>query len=199
MFCDRHSGAVRFHVQAAPGGTLPVEQAASLLAMHCLARRQVPCDYAVLVVPREALLDPVSRRAQELLNVGRAIGPEVRVTPREREVLECVVRGLANKQIAACLSVSERTVKFHVSALLQKFEVSDRVDLIREAMNALLPASAPPTDTLFGFSVPTDLQESRPWQALPAPSRSALPVNRPVGPHSGLDDDNLARRSARSL
>src|SRR2546429_6438717 len=38
-----------FHVQAGPDGRLPVDQAAGLLAMHCLIRGQSPSDYAVLV------------------------------------------------------------------------------------------------------------------------------------------------------
>jgi len=96
VFCERASGAARFEVEAAPEGTLPIERAASLLAMHCLVRGQTPSDYTVLVVPRASLLDSVGRRAQELLDAGRAIGSEVRLSPREREVLECVLRNLSN-------------------------------------------------------------------------------------------------------
>jgi DNA-binding NarL/FixJ family response regulator len=116
---------------------LPVERAASLLAMHCLVRGQAPSDYTVLVVPRASLLDPVGRRAQELLDAGRAIGSEVRLSPREREVLEGVLRNLSNKEIGARLNVSERTIKYHVSALLAKFRVRDRVSLMREATSGL--------------------------------------------------------------
>jgi DNA-binding NarL/FixJ family response regulator len=48
------------------------------------------------------------------------------VTPREREVLALLGRGLSNRQIAADLYVSEKTVKTHVSSILTKLRVADR-------------------------------------------------------------------------
>jgi len=53
-----------------------------------------------------------------------------RLSPREHEVLGCLLENLSNKEIAKRLNISERTAKFHVSNLLAKFEVSRRVDLI---------------------------------------------------------------------
>jgi DNA-binding CsgD family transcriptional regulator len=154
-FCERVSGAVRFRVDAAPGGALPVQQAASLLAIHCLVRGQRPCDYTVLIVPRGSMLASVSRRAQRLLQAGQAIGSELPLSRRKREVLECVLRNLSNKEIAARLNLSEHTVKFHVSALLGKFKVQDRIGLMREAAVGLIPAAVP-SDNLFGFPMPPD-------------------------------------------
>lgn len=49
---------------------------------------------------------------------------------REQEVLDALLENLANKEIAARLNISERTVKFHVSNLLTKFGVRRRADLI---------------------------------------------------------------------
>lgn len=48
------------------------------------------------------------------------------LTPREREVLRLVVEGYANKQIARRLLITEKTVKTHVSSILQKLGVADR-------------------------------------------------------------------------
>jgi len=49
---------------------------------------------------------------------------------REQEVLDPLLENLANKEIASKLNISERTVKFHVSNLLNKFGVRRRADLI---------------------------------------------------------------------
>ena len=58
------------------------------------------------------------------------------LTPREREVLEALARGLGNKQIAAGLGVSERTVKFHVSSLFAKLGAGNRTEAVTIAARA---------------------------------------------------------------
>jgi DNA-binding CsgD family transcriptional regulator len=148
VFCERISGAMRFQVEATEEGSLPVEQAASLLAMNCLVRGHAPCDYTVLVVPSGNLLDPVAQRAKELLGAWREFGCDVEISAREKEVLECVLLNLSNKEIGQRLNISERTVKFHVSSLLMKFNVRDRVSLMRQATIGMIPASATGTDML---------------------------------------------------
>ena len=52
------------------------------------------------------------------------------ISPREREVLDSLLENFSNKEIGNKLNISERTVKFHVSNLLQKFGVQRRADLI---------------------------------------------------------------------
>jgi DNA-binding CsgD family transcriptional regulator len=136
---------------------MPVEQVAGLLAMHCLVRGQAPEDFEVMVVARESLLQTVAERAEQLLAAGRAIGTEVKISPREREVLDGVLQNLANKEIACKLNVSERTIKFHVSSLLAKFGVTDRIALSREVILGRGPAGVlalqAPAGTLFGYPV----------------------------------------------
>ena len=53
------------------------------------------------------------------------------LTAREREVLQLAAEGLANKQIALSLGISEHTVKFHLSSLYTKLGVTSRTEAIR--------------------------------------------------------------------
>jgi RNA polymerase sigma factor (sigma-70 family) len=55
------------------------------------------------------------------------------LTPREREVLALVVRGLLNKQIAAELGASEKTIKVHRARVMQKMQADSLADLVRMA------------------------------------------------------------------
>jgi FixJ family two-component response regulator len=65
------------------------------------------------------------------------------LTPREREVLPLVASGLLNKQVAAELKASEKTIKVHRGQLMQKMEAHSLSDLIRMAqqLGVLSPRS----------------------------------------------------------
>lgn len=56
------------------------------------------------------------------------------LTEREREVLQFMAQGLQNKEIANQLHISERTVKFHVSAVLAKLGAGNRTEAVRMAV-----------------------------------------------------------------
>jgi DNA-binding NarL/FixJ family response regulator len=60
--------------------------------------------------------------------------PEIKLTPREREVIDLLIDGRANREIAETLGVETKTVKSHVGRLLQKFGVANRVALTVRAI-----------------------------------------------------------------
>jgi FixJ family two-component response regulator len=53
------------------------------------------------------------------------------LTPREREVMALVARGLLNKQVASELATTERTIKFHRANIMQKMHAESLADLVR--------------------------------------------------------------------
>lgn len=132
VFYERNTGSAHFHVEAGPNGQFPIDQAAGLLAMHCMVRGQLPSDYVVMVQADAHVVGGVNERAEKLLQAGHSAKSSVKLTRREEEVLDGILRSLANKEIASDLNLSERTVKFHVSSLLAKFKVSGRMELIRQ-------------------------------------------------------------------
>jgi RNA polymerase sigma factor (sigma-70 family) len=67
-----------------------------------------------------------------------------KLTPRERQVFECVVQGKINKQIAQQLGAAERTIKAHRHRVMEKMEVQSLAELvsIAERLGVLAHASA---------------------------------------------------------
>ena len=66
--------------------------------------------------------------------------PEYDLTPREMEVLQLMVEGLNNNEIAERLVVSRSTVKFHVSSILAKLNVSSRTEAVALALHQKIVA-----------------------------------------------------------
>ena len=88
------------------------------------------------VAAGEALLSPsVTRRVIDRMASQPMITEDgdsrlEELTPREREVLELIARGLSNREIAAALVVEETTVKTHVKRVLMKLDARDRVQAV---------------------------------------------------------------------
>ena len=65
--------------------------------------------------------------------------PDVQLSKREIEVLELVLQGNSNKQIALSLHITVRTVEFHLKNIYAKFQVSSRIELILKLGHATHP------------------------------------------------------------
>jgi DNA-binding NarL/FixJ family response regulator len=80
-----------------------------------------------MVYAGEPILAPeVARRLMDEVGRPAESAADDRLTGREHEVLKLIASGLSNKEIAVRLTLSEKTVKTHVSNILQKLHVSDR-------------------------------------------------------------------------
>jgi DNA-binding CsgD family transcriptional regulator len=142
VFVDKKTGIRRFEVKADKDGNMPVDQAVSLLAISCVARQQTPRDFAMMVGANRDLFEGIAERATKLIqSCSVARMPGFPLSRRQREVLANVTQNMTNKEIAAKLNVSVRTIKFHVSTLLEKFDVQGRVDLMLETA-AFLPVES---------------------------------------------------------
>jgi len=99
-------------------GVLPTDASAEELAaaVHALSQGLI-VGTATLLFETES--EPLSH------------GP---LTERELEVLGLLAKGLANKQIAVALGISEHTVKFHVSSIYTKLNVTNRTEAVRDGL-----------------------------------------------------------------
>ncbi len=79
------------------------------------------------------LLPVVAARLLRQVSSPAASGLAEPLTERELEVLRLLARGRQNKEIAGELTISERTVKFHVSAILAKLGVGNRTEAVSRA------------------------------------------------------------------
>lgn len=70
----------------------------------------------------------LSARAAELASRA-ASGPEDGLTPRERQVVQLVARGMSNKRVATQLQIGESTVKLHLHSAFSKLQVRNRTQL----------------------------------------------------------------------
>ncbi|MFZ5905519.1 MAG: helix-turn-helix domain-containing protein [Chloroflexota bacterium] len=130
--------------------TGPVQGAAFLLltddasTVQALMRRRGAWGVLPLETSREELLAAIHAlseglvvSAAHLLN-GRSESREESESPslseREIEVLGLLSQGLANKQIAVALGISEHTVKFHVSSIYTKLGVTNRTEAVRQGV-----------------------------------------------------------------
>ena len=116
------SGRARLRDQLAAASIEIAGEFASLAAA-----RAAGVDHDAIVIARGARLDG-SRRAFG----GEAELVEA-LTDREVQVLELLAEGLPNKAIARRLSISDQTVKFHVSSISAKLGAANRTDAVRRA------------------------------------------------------------------
>jgi DNA-binding NarL/FixJ family response regulator len=100
-----------------------------------------PFEPEELVSQVEASLKQAGRLLQHQLKLGTN-GPKIQVpfdvelTPTETKVVQFVARGMANREIAEAMKVSQRTIESHVSNMLAKTGLHNRTELARWAIES---------------------------------------------------------------
>ncbi len=101
------------------------------------------------VAAGDALLSPAitKRVINQFTRIPRHAAPKEldELTAREQDILRLIARGLSNKEIGVELYISETTVKTHVTHILQKLGLRDRVQVVVLAYETGLVAAATPT------------------------------------------------------
>ncbi len=87
------------------------------------------------VFARPSVASRVLKEFRELAVYGHEAAPIFApLSPREVEILDNIAKGMTNKQVAYALSISEQTVKNHMSSILRKLSVNDRTQAVVYAM-----------------------------------------------------------------
>jgi DNA-binding NarL/FixJ family response regulator len=123
LLLSDHPHGVQF-ISAAPPrawGILPLDASAS----ECLAAVRALGEGLVAGAPH--LLAPLLKASAHLPDETGLIEP---LTARENQVLQLIAQGLANKQVAGVLGISEHTVKFHISSIYSKLGAANRAEAV---------------------------------------------------------------------
>ena len=102
-----------------------------------IIRRVAAGEYLIndKVFAKPAVASRVLKEFRELAIYGQEAAPIFApLSPREVEILDNIAQGMTNKQVAYALSISEQTVKNHMSSILRKLSVNDRTQAVVYAM-----------------------------------------------------------------
>jgi DNA-binding CsgD family transcriptional regulator len=177
VFFDKKTGTRRFEVKASEDGNVSMDQAVNTLAIYCVARHQMPREFNMMVMAGEELVEDVQQRALKLIQTCSGAMTRLTLSRRQYQVLTGISQSLSNKEIAARLNLSERTVKFHVSAMLEKFGVHRRAGLLMEAGDCLGPDAAWRSEVNPGCLPKSGDTGPAPTSA-PAKPRVMIPIER---------------------
>jgi two-component system, NarL family, response regulator DegU len=125
LFAAIRAGALGFLTKDTEGPAL-------VSAVLAVLRGENLLQQAVLASP--TLARKVLAEFRSMAQTSAAGEEEVTLSPRELEVLDCLIMGNSNKEIASRLFITEQTVKNHMTSVLRKLQVDDRVAALRYAV-----------------------------------------------------------------
>jgi DNA-binding NarL/FixJ family response regulator len=120
-------------------------------ASGCVMREELEHGELIQVVMDVARPRPISAdlaladaAGSLLTDSGRAVSSSVVLRPREREIMGLIADGLSNRQIAARLVITEKTVKNHICSIYQRFGVGERSQAVSRWRELLSISDSPP-------------------------------------------------------
>jgi FixJ family two-component response regulator len=119
-------------------GNIPVSvQAMKAGAVQFLTK---PVDEQELLQAIEEAVERDRRTRQQQVEMSELRDRYESLTGREQEVMQQVISGMLNKQIAADLKITEDTVKFHRGNIMRKMSADSLADLVRMAKDLAIPS-----------------------------------------------------------
>ena len=128
LLVDRVDGRLAARaLRAGANAVLPLDADADAVLAATLAAAA-----GLVTVPRELAAELLAAVAAADVGAAPADGAAALapLTPREREVLALLAQGLANKQVASRLGITEHTVKAHVAAIYEKLHAGNRAEAV---------------------------------------------------------------------
>lgn len=127
-------------IRAAAPASVPILWVAELAEVECFRALQIGARGILKkTLPVEAILECLRAVAKGSIWMEHTISNQVagflnrrqvpRLTPRERDIVNCLCRGMRNKEIAAELAITPGTVKVHLMHIFEKTGVKDRFEL----------------------------------------------------------------------
>jgi DNA-binding NarL/FixJ family response regulator len=108
------------------------------LAVTSVARGEI---YLSPAASKHVVLDYIQRVGRASAATEREPGPDERLTPRQREILQLIAAGYTTKEIAQRLEISVKTVEMHRAQLMDRLDIHDIAGLVRYAIRTGLVAA----------------------------------------------------------
>jgi DNA-binding NarL/FixJ family response regulator len=131
VFCEKETGIAQFRIVETN-----LDRVAAIFAIQCFTRGSDPQDFTILVPAAAETIQQLTSLASDI--IARGLGPKIPlVSPRQKQILQLLIQSKCNKEIAMDLRITVRTVKFHISLLLERYHAIDRYELARRAPGIL--------------------------------------------------------------
>ncbi len=125
--------------------SLPEDEIVKALRLICEGHVYIPRFMTASAAALKPVQSPIEAAKAAAAPLESTVVAMDALTPRQRDVLQCILRGLANKEIARDLDIAEGTVKIHLAALFAQFGARNRTELATRAQSQTQTMSQQPS------------------------------------------------------